>query len=171
MAWCGCSGISQVIADESYCVGGTFFHEPVARVRHDGFAHVDGDLAEDDGLGSAEGFFSAYGENGHCELGAREDLVMLYVLGKGLELSEAGSHGAGFGVLCSIEFSRCFIGLAGAGTEVVPDAVEIDALAALHEAFFIDAPKGEVPEAVVFDDVVPWCDAGEGSVHDDEALD
>ena len=59
----------------------------------------------------------------------------------------------------------------GTGAEVVPDAVEIDALAALDEALFVGAPEGEVPEAVVFDDVVPGGDAGEGSVHDDEALD
>src|ERR1700726_2533486 len=70
--------VFEVVADEGYGVGGTFFHKPVAGVGDYGFAHVDGDVAHDYGFSCAEGFFSADGEDGHGEFGAGENLVVLY---------------------------------------------------------------------------------------------
>lgn len=169
--WRGGGWVFEVVADEGDGVSGVFFHEPVAGVGDDGFANVDGDVAHDDDLGCADGFRSAYGEDGHGEFRAGEDFVVFCVLGEGFEVLETSVHGSGFGVLGGVELSRGFVGLGGAGAEVVPDAVEVDALAALYEAVFVGTPEGEVPEPVVFDDVVPGRDAGEGRVHDDEAVD
>ena len=87
-------------------------------------------------------------------------------------MREPGSHRSGLGVLRGVELSRGLFGLGGwGGAEVVPDAVEVDALATLDETLFVGAPVGEVPEAVVFDDFVPGWDAGDRGVHDDESLD
>ncbi len=167
----GCIGIFEVVANEGDCVCGAFFHEPVAGVGHDSFSHVNGDVSHDDGLGCAKGFASADGEYGHGEFGLLKDFVVFHILREGFEVSEARAHGAGFGVLGGVELSRRFVGLCGTGAEVIPDAVEIDALAALHETLFLRTPEGEVPELVVFYDVVPGGDARQRSVHDDQTLD
>ncbi len=100
-----------------------------------------------------------------------QDLVVCGVLGKGLEVLEAGVHGPGLGVLGGVKGAGGFVGLPGVAGEVVPDAVEVDALAAGDEAVLVRALEREVPEAMVLDDVVPRGNAGDGSVHDDEALD
>ncbi len=41
--------------------------------------------------------------------------VVFDVLIEGFEVSEAGVHCAGFGVLCGVELARGFIGLGGRG--------------------------------------------------------
>src|SRR5205823_1923052 len=59
----------------------------------------------------------------------------------------------------------------GGGAEVIPDAVEINSLAALDEVLYVGAPVGEVRQAVVFDDFVTGCYAGDRGVHDNESHD
>src|SRR5260370_28204491 len=94
----------------------------------------------------------------------------MFMLGEGFDVGAAGAHGSGLGVLGGVELSRDVIGLGGRGAEVVPDAVEVDALAALHETLLVEAPEGEVPEAVVPGDVVPAGGGGPGCVHDPQAF-
>ena len=50
------------------------------------------------------------------------------------------------------------VGIAG---EVIPDAIEVDALAAGYEALGVRAVEVEVPERGRDDDLVPRADAGD----------
>ena len=145
MGRCSYRWIFEIVADKSHGVGGIFFHEPVAGVGDHGFAHVGGYVAHDCRLHGAEGLRSTDGEDRHGKFCALEGLVVFYVLREGFEVFEAGMHGSGFGVLRSVELACEFVGLSGSGAEIVPNAVEVDALAALDEAVFVGAPKGEVP--------------------------
>ncbi len=57
------------------------------------------------------------------------------------------------------------------GRELVPEAVEVDPLAALHEPFHVRAAEAEVPEQRVLQNLVPGADAGDRRVHQDQMAD
>jgi hypothetical protein len=115
--------------------------------------------------------FSADSQDGHGQLCLLEELVVLRVPGKGGKLCEARSHPSGHSISGGEELSRGFIRLARIAGEVIPDAVEVNALPACHQALCIRSVEVEVPHAGVLQDLVPGLDAGNRSVHDNQPLD
>ena len=65
------------------------------------------------------------------------------------------------------EISGCFVRLPGIAREVVPNAVEIDALASSHQALRVWAMKIEVPHSGILQYLAPWFDSRDGCVHHD----
>src|SRR5262245_61942749 len=53
--------------------------------------------------------------------------------------------------------------------ELVPEPVEIDALATLDQSFHVRPAKAEMPEQRIFEDFIPWPDAGQWCIDQDEA--
>src|SRR5262245_61689710 len=70
-------------------------------------------------------------------------------------------HGARQRVKFGIVFTRGFAEPAGRGREFIPEAIEIDALTASHQAFHVRAAESEVPKQRVLQNFFPWTDAGE----------
>jgi hypothetical protein len=119
-----------------------------------------------------EGFFAADRQYGHCQpAGGDKRLVVGGVLIEGLELFEAGVHRAGPGIERGVMLARLFVEILGIGGEFVPEAVEIDPLAAFHQPFRIRSVEREMPQRVIADDVVPRTDAGQRRVDQDELAD
>jgi hypothetical protein len=87
------------------------------------------------------------------------------------ELLEPGVHRAGARIQSRVMLARGFGEFLRVRRELVPDPVEVDALAALYQAFLIRPPEGEVPEGVAPGDLLPGPDAWERRVDDDEPLD
>jgi hypothetical protein len=53
--------------------------------------------------------------------------------------------------------------------ELVPEPIEVDALATFDQPFHVGPAKAEVPEQRVLEDLLPWPDAGQGGVDQNEA--
>jgi hypothetical protein len=58
---------------------------------------------------------------------------------------------------------------AGRGRELVPDPIEIDALAPRHEPLHIRTAKAEVPEQRIFQDFFPWPNAGQRRIDENKS--
>jgi hypothetical protein len=57
------------------------------------------------------------------------------------------------------------------GRQLVPEAVEIDALAALYQPLHVGTAEIEMPEQGAFQNLVPRSDAGQWGIHDRPARD
>ena len=77
-------------------------------------------------------------------------------------------HGSGQGVELCIVLPHWFIECAGANAQFVPKTIEINALAALHQARGVGTPKRKVPERMAAHDIVPRSHARQRSVDQDE---
>ncbi len=84
---------------------------------------------------------------------------------EGGELAEAGPHAALRGVESGVVLTRGLGKMRGVGGELVPEAVEVDALAARDEALHVGAAEPEMPEQRVFQDLVPGPDTRHRRVH------
>src|SRR5580698_3173503 len=107
--------------------------------------YIDGDVAHDDSLGCSERFLAADRKYGHGQLGSLKDFIILHVLRESGELRKARPHGARLGILRGIIRTRSLVRLGGIAGEIVPDAIEIDALASLYQPLGIRSVEGEVP--------------------------
>ena len=90
----------------------------------------------------------------------QERAVVDRVLVEGRELREAGMHRAGQRVELRVVPPRRFAEAIGRGRELVPEAVEVDALAAGDEPLHVGPAEAEVPEQRVLQDLFPRPDAG-----------
>src|SRR5262245_12568211 len=52
--------------------------------------------------------------------------------------------------------------------ELIPEAIEIDAFATLHEPFHIGTAKSKMPKQGVLEDFIPGADAGQRRIDQDE---
>src|SRR5215469_14703842 len=120
---------------------------------------------------NAKGLLTSYSQYRHGQLRLLENLVVFGVLGESCELSKTGAHSAGLGVGRCKEVSGGFIRLAAVAREVIPDTVEIDALAASDKPLCVGAVKMEMPDAGIEQDFIPRLNSGDRSVHYDEAFD
>ena len=144
----------------------------MSRPRHHRFLHVIGGVAHHDCHVGAERFFAADGQHRHGQPGGAGDAVVGdVVFGDGGELGEGGAHGAGLGVQSGVVAAGGFVDFSGGGGEFVSEAVEVDALAAGHQALGVLAAEIEVPQLWAEDDLVPRGDAGHRSVHHHQAVD
>src|SRR5262249_26219721 len=86
------------------------------------------------------------------------------------ELLEPGAHVPRSGVKARV-MTPCGLGeLLWIGRELIPKAIEIDALAAGHEAFHVGPAKVEMPEKWILQDIVPRPDTRDRRVHQDETF-
>src|SRR5206468_11087968 len=113
-----------------------FLHDPMTRVRYDPFLNVLRGEAHDRRHLRAEGFLPADRIDRHLQLATlgEEGLVVDRILIKSGELREARMHGARHGIELGIMLTRFFAEAAAVGRELVPEAVEINALAPGDEA-------------------------------------
>jgi hypothetical protein len=68
-------------------------------------------------------------------------LVVDSVLPKGSELLEGGVHAAGPRIKLGVVLARCFVDRCRIGRQLIPEALEIDALPGFDQAF----PIGRAP--------------------------
>ena len=138
---------------------------------HDAFGDVVRGEAHDGRHHRAEGFFAADGQHRHGELAllGKEGLVVERILIEGGELREAGMHGAGQGIEFGVMLARGLGEGRGRGGKLVPEAVEIDALAPGDQPLHVRSAKAEVPQQRVLQDFLPRADAGQRRVDEDEA--
>src|SRR5262249_42674333 len=99
LAVCGGCFAAQKLRDDLDRRCGVLFHQPMSRVRNDGFPHIRGGGSHDDGHRRAERFLAADREDGHRQrpLG-QERFVVDGVLIERVELFESRVHGAREGV-------------------------------------------------------------------------
>ena len=67
--------------------------------------------------------------------------------------------------------SRSFVEMLRISRELIPEAVEIDALATGDEPLHVRPAKAEVPQQRVLENLFPWPDSGHGRINQDEAPD
>src|SRR5262245_40042515 len=56
-------------------------------------------------------------------------------------------------------------------SKLIPEAVEIDALPARHQPLHVWSAEAKVPEQRVFEDLLPWPNAGQRSINENEPRD
>ena len=94
------------------------------------------------------------------------------VLLEGAEQLEAGAHAAGRGIGGGVELAIRFRDrVRRVGGEVVPEVLEVDALAAGDQLQRRLAVEVEVPEVAQQPDALPVADAGQERVHQHDPLD
>src|SRR5580698_8971151 len=108
---------------------------------------MGGDVAHDLGLQRAEGFLSADSQHRYGQHGFLKDLIVFCVLREGGQLREACAHYTRDGVSGSEEIASRFVRLRRVCAEVIPDAVEVDALASGNKPLRIRAVEVEMPDA------------------------
>ena len=145
-----------------------FFHQPVAGIRDHLGGYVRCDQAKAVGHAGSEGFVAADPQDRHRELAfRRKGLVVDCILRERRELIEGRMHRAGPRVELGIVATRRFVDPLRIGRELVPEAVEIDSLAAFHQPLDIGSAEIEMPERWASDDLVPRPNAGKRRIHDD----
>src|SRR5262249_17801810 len=145
------------------------FHDPVPGARDHAFLDVARGKAHHRRHGRPERFLAAERQDRDAQLARREKgLVVGGVLIEGGELREARMPGAGAGIELRVVPARRLAEAARPGRELVPEAVEIDALAAGDEALHVGAAEAEMPEQRVLEYLLPWADAGQWRVDDDK---
>ena len=97
--------------------------------------------------------------------------VVAGVLVEGGELHEAGMHRARHRVELGIVRARRFAEARRGRGKLVPEAIEIDALAACHQPLHVRPAEAEVPEQRVLEDLLPRPDAWHRRIDQDEARD
>src|SRR5690349_2539282 len=122
--------------------------------------------------GRAEGFLAADGEDRHAQLAVGDErLVVDRVLIKGGELVEAGVHRAGLRIEPGVVFAGLLAEPARVGRELVPEPIEVDSLPSGHEPFSVRTLEGEMPEGTAANDLIPWPDARQRRIQENEAGD
>ena len=109
--------------------------------------------------------------HGQLALAGEEGAVVGRILIEGRELREAGMHGAGQGVELGVVLARGLRECGRGRRKLVPEAVEIDALAPRDQPLHVRSAEAEVPEQRVLQDFLPRTDAGQRRVDQDEARD
>jgi hypothetical protein len=90
----------------------------------------------------------------------RKGLVVDRILREGRELIERRPHRAGSRVKSGVVAARGFVDRPRIGRQLVPEAIEIDALPAFDQPLDVRAAEIEMPPPGAADDLVPGPDAG-----------
>src|SRR4029077_21248102 len=162
----------EEICDELDRGRGVFFHDPVAGIWHLALVHIRGRSAHHGCHHWAERFPATHSKYRHGQLAlGHERFVVAGVLIEGFELLEAGVHRARLGIKLRIVRAGRVIEFFRIGRKLVPEAIEVDALASLYEALGIRAPEREMPERMAPNDILPRPDAGRRGIDQDKFRD
>ena len=82
----------EEFANECHRFRRAFFHQPMPGATDDRLLNIGRNVSHDHCLEWTKGFLSAYGQHGHRELHARENFIVLCILGKRSELSKSSPH-------------------------------------------------------------------------------
>src|SRR2546421_6946500 len=138
------------------------FRDPVPAVRDDRIFDVIGDTPYHLTDPRAECSFATEGQDRHLKLALREERpVVGRILAERQELGKAGSHCAGLRIERRIMLALCFIEALRVHGKLVPEAVEIDALAAGDQALHVLTTEAKVPHGRILGDLIPGSDAGQ----------
>src|SRR5437868_5615257 len=167
-----CSNLRRIeeVANKRHGFCGALFHQPMPGARNDRFLNLARDVPHDHRLKRTKRLLSADSQDGHRQLHALKNFIILYVLGKRGELGEASSHSAWLRISGGKEISGRVVRLGGIASEVIPNPIEVDTLAASHESFGIRAVKIEMPNSGVQQNLLPRFDAWNRCVHYNQPL-
>ncbi len=157
---------SQKCGDGGHGQCRLLFHQPVTGIGD----HRAGDIQRGEphfiGHRRTERFLGADREHRHGQLAVRDEgFVVDGVAGKCRELFERGMHCAGPRIERRIMFARRLVDRFRIGGQFVPEAIQINALAALHQTFDVRSAEIEMPEQRALRDFFPVADAGQRRVH------
>ena len=113
-------------------------------------------------------FLGAERKNWHRQLaflGKRP--VIDGILAESGKLVEGGMHRAWPRVELGIVASRRLIDRFRIGRQLVPEPIEVDALASFHQPVDVGPAEIEMPQQRALQDFVPWPDAGQRRIDDD----
>src|SRR5438445_9994261 len=133
--------------------------------RDDRLLYVDRHVTHDHCLQRTERLLPADSQDGHREFHLLENFVVCRIGGECGELREASPHASGLCVGGCEEISGSFVGFRWIAREIVPDSVEIDALATCDKPLCVGTVEVEMPDARIQENRVPRLDAGNGRVH------
>src|SRR4029077_16830655 len=122
------------------------------------------------GIPRTKRLLSADSQYGHRQLHPLENFIILCVLGKRRELGEPSPHSAWLCISGGKEISGRLVRLGQIASEVIPNSIEVDALAASHEPFGIRTMKIEMPNTGVQQNLLPRLDAWNRCVHYNQPL-
>src|SRR5439155_26614399 len=141
------------------------FRDPVPAIRDDHIFDVVGDTPHNRADHGAECSFATEGQDRHLKLALRKERpVVGRILAERQELGKAGSHSAGLRIERRIMLALRFIKPLLVPGKFVPEAVEIDALAAGDQALHVRTPEAKVPHGRILCDLIPGSDAGQRRV-------
>src|SRR5260221_1834803 len=148
-------------------------HDPVAGVGHDAARDVAGGEPHLIGHTLAEKLLRTDGKHRHADLAAlvEQRLVVGGVLAECSKLLEGIVHRMRPCVQGSIVLPRIFIDPVGVSGQLVPEAIEVDTLPALHQTLLVRTPEIEVPQHRVASDVVPIAYSGQRCIDHHPARD
>jgi len=154
--------LAHEVADELDGRLRVLLHDPVPGIRNDSGADVAANKAQLDRHTLAKGFFGAQGQDWHFQLASlrEERLVVLGILTECGELLERVVHRMGSCVQSRVMLARLLIDLLRIRGELVPEAIQVDPLATLHEPLDIGTAEVEVPEKWTAHNRVPVADTG-----------
>src|SRR6266403_2370835 len=132
-------------------------HDPVPGVGHDGARDVAGGELHMIGHVLTEKLFGTDGQHRRSDLAVlgEQRLVVSGVLAECPKLLEGVVHRMRPCVQGSKVLPRVFIDPLGVCGQIVPEAIEVDALPALHQTLLVRTPEIEVPQHRAANDVVP----------------
>ena len=143
-----------------------FVDQPVARALDDNALDIISDEAALCDQEFARSFFAGKDEHWHLQCGLGEGGEVLGILLEGAEHLETCSHGVWLCICRCIELSILLGNGSGRiGREVVPEVLEVDALATINERQWRLAVKMEMPEIPEQPDARPIADTRKKSVH------
>ena len=150
------AGLSQEVGDELGRRGRVLFHDPVTGVGHERFLHIRGGLTHDGRHHGSKRKLAADSEHWHFELAAgQKRLVIDGVLREGAKLREARAHRPRHRIERRVVLTLLLVEAFRIALELIPEAVEVDALTTLDQAFHIGAAEAKLPHARIFLDLSP----------------
>src|SRR5258705_12297934 len=117
--------------------------------RNDQLSKVGRQVGDDHRVQWTKRRLSTHSQHGHGQLHLLEDFVVLGVLRKSGELSEPSPHPARLCIGGRKKVSGGLIGLRGIAAEIIPYAIEVDALTTGHKPFGVRPVKVEMPNSRV----------------------
>src|SRR6202048_2224902 len=134
--------------DDKFCRRGRlFFRDPVPAIRDDHIFDVIGDTPHHRAHHRAECSFASQGQDRYLKLALRkEPPVVGRILAERQELGKARSHCAGLRIERRIMLALRFIKPLLVPGKFVPEAVEIDALAAGDQALHVLTNEAKLPQ-------------------------
>src|SRR5258707_2201795 len=118
----------------------------MTRIRNHHLGHIDRGVAHHDRLVTSKRLLATDCEDRHGELRTHGHHVVLRILPDGAKLSESRMHCAWQGVELGIVLPCHLVDLRRITGELIPKAVEIDALSSRHQTLHVRPAEIELPE-------------------------
>src|SRR5712672_2394462 len=137
---------------------------------NDRLSNIGRHVAHDHRLQWTKRLFSANSQYGHGQLHLFEDSVVLGVLRKSGELSEPSPHPTRLCIGGRKKVSGGLIGLRGIAAEIIPYAIEVDALTTGHKPFGVRPVKVEMPNSWIQENLIPRLRSWNRCIHHNQPL-